>query len=361
MTYLGDYLQENIYGISNTNKIKVSKIGDATHLSCLLEVSFNGETWSHLFEIPFFNNIAELYFENYVYSILTQKFIAEIIDLEDITFHYFNTATINITLKEMNSNVILETLDYRFFMTLGKMNAISAIQLSSGVKKLLPTLQTSFITDKGLLAFSFLSLTKPVKLVINHDTPTITTKIPLNEYITNRYLYTLIIPLKSLSNLTAWNTTSSFLLSVEYSDGFIIPLGEFHRISESVDHHNIFYQNEYGTISAIEFLGELKENEQYKTKIEQYSKQNSSNLIENNISESLTFSYNSGYLWDEKKYAMLRILIKSYTKYIITYKIRKIINNGNQKLMPYKTDYYLNNETLKFKISENDNFHNRIF
>ena len=74
MIYQGDYYSDTIYGTSNNNKIRVQTNAEANFLSCELEVLFNDEVWRHTFEIPFFNNEAEFYFENYIHSIITQKF-----------------------------------------------------------------------------------------------------------------------------------------------------------------------------------------------------------------------------------------------------------------------------------------------
>ena len=72
MIYTGDYTAANIYGTSNGFKIKATTTDTDTFLSVKLTVNFNGEEWIHTFEVPFFQNKAELYIENYIHSIITQ-------------------------------------------------------------------------------------------------------------------------------------------------------------------------------------------------------------------------------------------------------------------------------------------------
>lgn len=355
MIYQGEYFSNNIYGTSNKNKVKVQTADDATFLSCELEVLFNNSAWSHTFEIPFFNNVAELYFENYIHSIITQKFNIQDIDIDNYKFYDFDLASINMKLKEMQQNDVLSELEHDFYMILGKFDALSVDSLNSGVKRILPTKQTNFLTEEGILSFSFLCTNYPNKIIVNNGVTE--SQITLPSSTTNYKLHTVTIPIKKIAS----SISTALTLTLKFANGSSFDLGQFNVIDKGVDHNTVFFQNNYGTISIVEFNGEFKEDENYKTNVQQYSSNNSSNLNEIDISASLPFIINTGYIWDQQKYNILRALIKSYNKYLIKETIINIINNGTQKLMPYKSNYYLNNETLKFKLSENDDIHYRTF
>ncbi|WP_340074570.1 hypothetical protein [Leptobacterium sp. I13] len=356
MTYQGEYYSNNIYGTSNNHKAVVQTVDGATFLLCELTVTFNGDVWTHTFEAPFFNDEAELYFENYVHSIITQKFELAGITMEDYQFYAFGLASINMKLKEMQQNTLLSELEHDFFMILGRYDALSMDFLTSGVKRLLPVKNTSFLTEQGLLSFSFLSTTLPDVLVV--DDGVTESEITLPATATTAYLHTLTIPVKKVVS----GVSASLALSLKFSTGFVIELGTFNIIDGGIGHTVFAYQNLFGALSIIEFTGELEIEKQYKTDEYEFVDGNVVSLNTTAIDTQNGYSVNTGYLLDVAKYEMLYSLLKSFNVFIhLEEGLKKMIVNRTQKLNPYRSNYYLNNETLKFKLSKNDDIHYGIF
>ena len=355
MIYQGYYYSDHIYGTSNNNKVKVQTTAGANFLSCELEVVFNSQEWSHTFEIPFFNNKAEFYFENYIHSIITQKFSIQNIDFDNYKFYDFDLASVSMKLKEMQQNTVLSDLEHNFYMILGKFDALSIDYLNSGVKRILPIVQTHFLTEKGLLSFSFLSTNYPNKLLINNGF--FESHITLPSLSTLRKLHAITIPIKNIVS----SISTALTLTLKFSNGASFDLGQFNIIDHGIDHNSLVFQNNYGTISTIELTGEFKTAQQYKSDFFNYVNDNHLFLNSTKIDVKKSYALNTGYLLDSNKYEMLYILLKSFNIFLVDSGLKKMILSSSQKLMPYKSNYYLNNETLKFKLSKNDDIHYRIF
>jgi len=300
-------------------------------------------------EIPFFDDLAEFYFENYLHSIITQKFNVPLLDLENIKFHEFSLASIAMRLKEMEQTTVLEELERTFFMTLGRFEALPIANLDAGEHKLLPLSNSIFITNKGLLDFSFLSSTLPTELIVNNGI--IETQIALPSQTVTDKLHSVTVPVSTIFN----GDSTALNLSLKFTDNTILVLGEFHIVDEGLDHNIIVFQNNYGTVSTIELTGELKTDQQYQANIFINSNENRRSLNATEIQTNESYAINTGYWLDENKYTVLSNVLKSFNIYLLqANSLKEIVLNGNQKLMPYKTNYYQNNETLKFKISKND-------
>lgn len=356
MIYQGDYVSNTIYGASNNNRIKVDTVDGATFLSCNLLVDFSDELWEHNFEVPFFNNTAELYFENYIHSIITQKFDLLNVNTVNYEYYHYNLANIVLTVKEMHNNVVLDELEHDFFMILGKFQSMPLADLNTSGMQLLELDNSAFLTKKGVLSFCFLSNTLPEKLIIDNGITQTELNLVVSPYDT--LLHVLTIPAVVFES----QQSTAVTLSLKFSSNTIYPLGMFNIIDPGVDHNLIAYQNQFGTISIVELTGERKDDENRKTSIQNYTINAFNRLNETEITESYSIIINSGYVLDSIKYEMLRRLVKSYNKFLVTTgSIDRIVNNGSQRFKPYKTNYYENNENLKFKISQNDDIHYRNF
>ena len=351
MTYQGDYIDAHIYGTANNHKIKVSTTDDATFLSCKLTVDFNGEEWIHTFEAPFFQNTAELYFENYIHSIITQKFKLDELTVDDYKFYSFDLAVVKMELKEMDANVILSELELNFSMVLGNFAALKESFLTDGVKRLLPVAQANFLTDNGVLSFSFLATTYPSKLIVNDVSKTLPTADT-----TTKKLHTLTIPVKKIIS-----AASELKLTLNFASNGSFELGSFSVLNEGVDHNLIAYQNEFGTLSVIELTGELQTDEEYKESIFRHSNAKKVTLTPTKIEIKKMYMLNTGHMRDVSKYRMLQSVLKSFNRFISDDGLQRIILSSAQRIKPFKSDYYLNNETLKFKLSENDDIYYRAF
>ena len=356
MIYTGDYQNDYIYGTLKKHSIVIETEDNATYLSCDLSVLFNGTTWQHVFEIPFYNNMATCYFENYVHSLITQKFGNPDINLNEISINSFQLARVVVNIEEKNELGTINSQILQFYMTLGNFDKVSLDLLENSNKKTaLPISHTSFVSQNGAISFSFLSKTLPTKFRAQDSESTKETVLSFSATIL--YLHTITIPIVSFiqSNLTEYALSISFLDNTNFS------LGTFHIIDNVVDHHQIAYQNQFGSISTIEFFGETIRSEEFNTRVEEFANNNSVVLRESDISESFPFSINTGYIWDSEKHTMLKMLIGSFNKFLIENgQLISISNNGLQKLTPYQTKNYLKEETLKFKLSTNDNSANRL-
>lgn len=348
MIYNGDYYNGKIYTTSSNNKIKVVTEDDANFLSCEITVVLNDLEWSHPFEIPFFNDEAELYFDNYIHSIITQMFNLQTVNLEAITNTAFPLADITLTLKEMNQNTVLSELDYNFSMLLGNLDVLDEADLDNGLVKLLPNHNPLFITDKGVLSYSYLSDTTPTQLIVDDglEIRTINLSLPAS----NSYLQNLVIPVKLIDS----SISKSLTLSLKFSNNTVLVLGDVSVIDKGTDHNIILYQNNNGTLSFIEMTGELKEEEQFQIDVFTNTSQNISSLNISEIKINTSYSLNTGYWLDARKYKMLSALLKSYNIYLGATNAKKIVLSKTQNITPYQTDNYENNETLNFKLAKND-------
>lgn len=355
MIYKGAYYNLNIYGTTNNNQIVVETEDQATFLSCTLNVTFNNFNWTHTFEIPFFNNTAQFYFENYIHSIITQKFKTPTVNYNEINIHSFDVARIDMTLIEMQNSTILEQQNYSFFMTLGNFDTLDITALAPSYTSVINTPQTQYITDKGVICFSFFASQLPLAVILN--TPELQKEIPVVNTSTTHFIHTITIPVKTVYNYTSNNIN----LSLKFNDDVVLNINDFFILKQSIDHNNIAYQNSNGTLSILEFLGELKTENNYKTDVFDFIDNNTFSMNTNKIEIQEIYKINTGYITDPIKYDMLKSVLNSFNIFIMNKVLLKIILNNSQKLMPYKSNYYLNNESLTFKLAQNDNIHYRIF
>ena len=355
MIYNGDYQNNTIYGTANNHKLKVNTADDANFMICELAVNYNGIDWSHTFEAPFFNNNAELYIENYIHSIITQNFDFSDVDINAFKLYHFSLAQINITLKEMLFDEELDTLDLTFKMVLGNFNETPELNITNGAKILLPITQTSFFTSKGVLCISFIASETPEKLIVNDGNLNTENNLPLST--SNLILHTLVIPLK----LCIGSDSTALEITLEFSDQSTLQLGTYSIIDDSIDHSLMWFQNDFGTLSCLEFIGELKIDDNFKYKNFEYSENNINRFNTTEITYNTRFNINTGYIIDHEKYTSLYSLLKSFQIFLLRDSLIKVLSDGNQKLMSFKSNYYLNNETLKFKTAQNDNIHYRVF
>ena len=354
MIYNGNYYNDTLYGTSNNQKVLVETTDNAIYLSCELEVIFNGEVWAHVFEIPFFNNMAEFYFENFIHSIITQKFTVDQMDKDNYKFLHFEFASIRMVLKEMIENDILDQQELSFSMTLGSYDAISLSEIEQGNQYLLPISNTSLLTKKGIVSFSFVSQNLPEILIVSDGVNE--SQIGLTPSETSWKLHCLTIPIKNILS----EGSDELTLSLKFGQT-IIALGKFIIIGAAIDHTMVTYQNEFGTLSIIEFIGELKQEQNYKFGEFKHRKNNRSILSTTSIEKNKLYMVNTGYILDSLKYEMLSDLLKSFNTYLWDTDLKKMIVARSQRLKPYRSNYYLNNETIKFKLSENDDILHRIF
>ena len=160
MIYTGDYTAANIYGTSKGFKIKATTTDTDTFLSVKLTVNFNGEEWVHTFEVPFFQNKAELYIENYIHSIITQKFEVPSFFVNDYKINSYDLATVKMELSEMKANVSVSDHVSTFYMVLGNFITVSQSALTNGTKySLLPFTLTTSSKDSSLWDSMFTSFT----------------------------------------------------------------------------------------------------------------------------------------------------------------------------------------------------------
>ena len=355
MIYTGDYTAANIYGTSNGFKIKATTTDTDTFLSVKLTVNFNGEEWIHTFEVPFFQNKAELYIENYIHSIITQKFSVPSFFVNDYKINSYDLATVKMEVSEMKATVSVSAHVSTFYMRLGNFVTVSQSALTSGNIYLLPSNQSNYVSENGMLSFTFLSLTLPGTLTVNDG---VTSSIKTLPTVTSsKKLHTLTVPVEKIKS----GASDSLLLRLNFGSNSYAELGTFNIQDEGIDHNLIAYQNEFGTLSVMELTGELQTDEQYKESVFRHSNNKKVSLTPTKIEIKKMYAINTGYMRDDSKYEMLRSLLKSFNRYIFDSGFKRIILSSAQKIKPFKSDYYLNNETLKFKLSENDDIYYRPF
>jgi len=362
MIYQGDYNNDIIYGSANGHKIKVVTNDNATFLKCTLTVIFNSETWVHEFDPPFFNAVAELYFENYIHSIITQKFKLPTLEKDIPSFYGIDLAAVSMNLKEMEEDTVLDEMNFKFHISLGKQASLPLHHLNNGIIRLLDPENTPFVTEAGILSFSFYSPALPVKLHVDNGTTTNIINLPTTfetvkapEYAP--VLYTLIIPVKNIIS----PISDELNLRLEFPNRKL-KLGAVTILDDGIDHNLIAFQNQFGTVSIIEFIGEFKDTSQVKSDLSKYiDPDQKMHLKSTNLDVSFPFTLNTGYIYSEEYYLMLWNLITSFNSFLATNDLIQLVLNRSAKITPYKTNFFLNNETIKFKKSEHDNIHYRLF
>mgnify|MGYP000106095476 CR=1 FL=1 len=354
MNYLGNYEENKLYGTLENNKILVATVNNANFLKVELSVVFGTFNWNHNFEIPFFNNEAELYFENYIHSIITQKLEVSEIDITDFNFTSFDVAAITCVLKEMENNTELDTKTINFSMVLGDVNFVNFSNVIDAGKYFLPIKQSTTTTLKNLLSFSFYATLFPVKVQLEING--VISEINLPSYTSTKKLHTLFIPIQKIIG----TNIDSFTLSLVFSDNSVFNFGEFYVLPPEVDHSLFFYQNSYGTLTSIEFTGEKKYPISFKSSENIFVVNNKSISSTNVTEEKEEVIIDTGYIRDEFKYNMIVDLLRSFNIYELP-TLKKLTKKLSQKIMPFETDNYTQKETLTFKYSENDNIYYRGF
>lgn len=354
MNYLGDYLNNHIYGTLNNNSIRVATVNDAVYLSCDLTLTLGSDTWNHTFKVPFFNDNAELNIEPYVHSFLTQKFSIGSYGSAAINVFGFNFCDIAIDIEEWDNNSMLDSISRSFKMILGKFDELDSAALSTQKINLNPV-QSVFHSHKGTLAFSLITPVSPEAVIITTESGAVEETITSVGY---AYPYTLTVPLSLFIN----ENTEDFSVAIRFPDQSTMDLGDFIVSTNTVDHTLVAYQNEVGTLSFLEFSGERTDSQNYNSSMQELNINNSNRLRENSFSESLPIELNTGFIYDSKKHEALRKLITSFNKFIlINSDLKYLVNDGTNKLQPYRTDTFIKNESLKFKLATNDNPALRIF
>lgn len=354
MNYLGDYLNNYIYGTLNNHSIRVATVDDAVYLKCDLTLTLGSDTWNHTFKVPFFNDNAELNIEPYVHSFLTQKFSIGAYNPAAINVFGFNFCSVSITIEEWDNTSMLDSISRSFKMILGKFDELNSSVLSSQ-KIQLNAIQSKYHSSKGTLTFSLISPVSPEAVIVTTATGAVEETITSAAY---AYPYTLTVPLSLFIN----ENTETFSVEVRFPDESTMNLGEFFVMDNVTDHTLVAYQNEFGTLSFLEFSGERTDSQDFNSSLQELNINNSNRLRENSFTESLPIELNTGFIYDQEKHQALRKLITSYNKFILMNDLLKyLVNDGSNKLQPYKTDTYIKNESLKFKLATNDNPALRIF
>jgi hypothetical protein len=353
MNYLGDYENNKIYGTLENKKLKVTTVADANFLKVELTVVFGALTWTHPFDVPFFNNEAELYFENYIHSIITQNLEVSGISNSEFNFTSFDIAAVTCVLKEMENDAVLEELTYNFHMALGDVSFVDFTNLAAG-KYFAPIKQSNITTFQNVLSFSFYAALFPQKVLIKIDG--VTTEITLPTYTSAKKLHTLFIPVQKIIAASV----ASFSLSLKFADATVFDFGEFHVINEIVDHSLLVYQNSYGTLNSVEFTGAKKTPVSFKSKENIFINNNRTNITTNVIEQSEQVNIDTGYIRDFNKYSMIINLLKSFNIYDFS-NLKKLVSKTSHKITPYETDNYTQREILTFKYSENDDIYYRGF
>lgn len=354
MIYTGDYLDNKIYGTAVNKKIKVTTEDEANFLLCQVSVSYNGLEWTHPFEAPFFSDAAELYFENYIHSIIIQNLKEFTVSKDAISLTSFDIASVQVVLKEMKESDLLEELELNFYMSLGTFEALDYTELENGSRLILPTNNSNFITKNGIVSFSFFTAETPGKVFLKSYTNTL--EFIVDESEANLLLHTVFIPIK-LSNAL---NNKYFTVSLGFGDD-ILKLAEFTINTIGADHATIIYQNDYGTLSALEFTGEISTPEEFKISNDTNSNNGTSTTKTNNIENNSLKYLDTGHILDESKYRMLLELIRSYNIFYLSDKLEKLTLTGDTKITPYVTKRPFSNEILTFKVSENAYIHYRGF
>ena len=362
MIYIGDFQNNCIYGTLNNQLIKVKTVDDAVFIKCEVSIECNGEVWSHTFESPFYNSVAELYVSNFVHSFMSQQFQLPT-SLHEISLIYSALAKVTIEVNEHSSEAVLDSTEFNFFMLAGSIEPIPMLSINENQRVLLPVSQSLVLDKKSTICFSYLSSTPPIELQFFEGDKS--GKITLDFNTSELYCQTLIVPVEKIYQAGVDSHSKgfdSYNLELRFEEGESLSFGELAMSDNYIDFHQVLYQNEFGLVSVADFLGYAERNEEFKTQIQEFIANRSSMLSEIDKSESYPIELNTGYIWDAKKHEMLKSLIRSFNKYfLLNEDFIPIVNDGVQKIKPYSTNNYQQEETLKFKIASNDHSANRIF
>lgn len=357
MNYIGDYQDNYIYGTLNNNILKMDTGGmRVTSYSCTITVNYNSDSWNHNFNVPIYNDVAELHFEHFVHSLLTKNFQLPEVVSNEVKVHSFDMAAITVDIEEKDEATVLSTLQLNFKMVPGKVNAVAESAIDSTTKVMLPMDQTEFITKEGILCYTFISKDLPTELLGTYNENEVSTTLNLPN--TLKKLHTIVIPVTKHFD----DDYDNIRIKMKFADASEFDINEINIIDNYADYHLIAYQNTHNTVSIIEMLGERKDDNQFNSTTQSQVIDYKENLREVDFSESLPVAINTGYIWDQKKYNMIRELIGSFNKNLyIDAVFHRIVNAGRQSIRPYNTNNRLQNETLKFKFAKNDLSTNRIF
>lgn len=348
MNYIGDYTANTIHGTLNNEKIKVTTTTENSYLLCALTVNFNSVVWTHTFEVPFFNGAAELYFANYIHSLMTQKFNNLQFLTSEITTHSFDLANVSVIITERKDGADIDQHTIAFYYMIGKFTPFLYSSISGNNVMLLQATTTKVLSRKALFGFSFLSDEQPNKVVVND------VEIDINSQPTTKLLHSIIVPI----NLIVAATVEEFTFKIKFPSGAEINAGSIYILENEIDHNLMFYQNEFGALSSIEFTGEITFEDAFKS--DEFSISSNGNLlsVESKIDLSNIFKVNTGYIFDEDKHKMITTLLKSFNRFSYNNnQFKRVTLSGTHKLSPYQSGNPDYNEDLNFKIAENDNIY----
>ena len=352
MIYHNNYIDDCIHGTLDQKQWHVETQLNAVFLLCSLTITYNGSSFSNDFEVPFFNNNAKLKISQYVHSIMSLNFTLPSISKTNITVHSFPLATISYNLKEKDGTTELSDTSGSFYMTLGHINdpSLTTTSIDAGnTKLLLNAAQSGSLDDDSLASYSFIATNLPTKLISNDLTSDQEDTISSGD--ANYYLHTVTIPISIIIR----NGLTAYTLKLEFADASILYLGAISIVDNNIENKLMAYQNSNGALSLIHFYGIFEIDGRNKTKTDNYTNDFNHELRETSISQSNSYELRTGFIWDEEKYLMLDELIYSFNKFIDLDGFVSVVNDGGQKLQPFKTRNYTKSEMLKFKKSKNDN------
>lgn len=351
MIYNGDYTAGLIYGTLNRKQIQVSTTETHSFLVCELEANYLGEVWTHTFEIPFYNGVAQLPFNNYLHSLMTQKFNLQLQNTTAISVFNFDISAVTLTLTEKKDGAILDTHTVSFYMMLGDIVPVAFSAIESTEKVLLTASEANCVTSKAVLSFSYLSKNNPSKVIVNNI------EYAVSLALTNKKLHTFLLPLTFIAD----DLTDVLDIKLEFEPGVFMQVGTFYITPEGTDHTLFAYQNQVGGISLIEFTGDLKTDEDIKSTDFNHLDNRIETVSTSKIEYKNTFQIKTGYVHDSTKYQQIKQFLRSFNIFIKTNKMERCVLNGTQKLNTYTTDSTDYNETLNFKKATNDDIYNGFF
>jgi|GEM_PF-6521939 len=352
---VGDYQNGYLYGTLSDYKIDVRTLGTEKAIWLTLNIQYGDRTWSHTFDVPFFEGNAIMYINNYVHSVITQALVMPTVSLDSIQINSFELAQVTVAISELNYETDTIIATRSFYMMPGEITPIAKSAIDGGARVLLNAHQSEFLDERAVISYTFLSNIMPISIKATHYSGDVD-KI-ITEDASDLLLHSISIPFKLLLAANVVN----YSLRLYFTGLSFIELGLANLMDEPMEHRLFQYQNQFGTVSFVEFTGEFEEEEQFKSDVQEYIANNISQLQEVAYSESKPLEINTGYIWDINKHHQIRALIRSYQKYLVMDGLIRIVNAGTNKIKPYTSKKRLYNETLKFKIAQNDNFSNRIF
>ena len=148
---------------------------------------------------------------------------------------------------------------------------------------------------------------------------------------------------------------------MKFPDGDVIEAGNYYVTEDGPEHNMVVYQNYYGTYTTIECTGDLIVMDEFKVKNSKYTDKNKTSVKTTSIDQNELNTINTGFLLDKEKHDMIVELVKSFNIFLMDDSPLRMILKGNHRLTPYRTNRFVKSETLKFKFSENDDIHYRIF